>query len=138
MFGSRRGGTVIGDGLKIVGNVTAEGLVKVNGQIEGDLIALRSLSVRRPRSSEVSLLSESLWTAESRVPFTAATWCLSRRRMSLAIFITNLLPLRRAPTLMAARHKLMEPTVASPRELPEGAFERPRETAARLMLSRLA
>jgi cytoskeletal protein CcmA (bactofilin family) len=37
MFGSRRGGTVIGDGLKIVGNVTAEGLVKVNGQIEGDL-----------------------------------------------------------------------------------------------------
>ena len=37
MFGSRRGGTVIGDGLKIVGNVTAEGLVEVNGQIEGDL-----------------------------------------------------------------------------------------------------
>jgi cytoskeletal protein CcmA (bactofilin family) len=37
MFGSRRGGTVIGDGLKIVGSVTAEGLVEVNGQIEGDL-----------------------------------------------------------------------------------------------------
>ena len=37
MFGSRRGGTVIGNGLKIVGNVTAEGLVEVNGQIEGDL-----------------------------------------------------------------------------------------------------
>jgi cytoskeletal protein CcmA (bactofilin family) len=37
MFGSRRGGTVIGSGLKIVGNVTAEGLVEVNGQIEGDL-----------------------------------------------------------------------------------------------------
>ena len=37
MFGSRRGRTVIGDGLKIVGNVTAEGLVEVNGQIEGDL-----------------------------------------------------------------------------------------------------
>ncbi len=29
--------TVIGDGLKIVGSVTAEGLVEVNGQIEGDL-----------------------------------------------------------------------------------------------------
>jgi cytoskeletal protein CcmA (bactofilin family) len=37
MFGSRRGRTVIGDGLKILGNVTAEGLVEVNGQIEGDL-----------------------------------------------------------------------------------------------------
>jgi cytoskeletal protein CcmA (bactofilin family) len=37
MFGIRRGGTVIGNGLKIVGNVTAEGLVEVNGQIEGDM-----------------------------------------------------------------------------------------------------
>ena len=36
MFGSRRGRTVIGDGLKILGNVTADGLVEVNGQIEGD------------------------------------------------------------------------------------------------------
>ena len=38
MFGSRRGRTVIGEGLKIVGSVTAEGLVEVNGQIEGDLL----------------------------------------------------------------------------------------------------
>jgi cytoskeletal protein CcmA (bactofilin family) len=37
MFGSRRGRTVIGHGLKIFGNVTAEGLVEINGQIEGDL-----------------------------------------------------------------------------------------------------
>jgi cytoskeletal protein CcmA (bactofilin family) len=37
MFGLRRGGTVIGNGLKILGDVTAEGLVEVNGQIEGDL-----------------------------------------------------------------------------------------------------
>ena len=37
MFGSRRGKTVIGDGLKIYGHVTADGLVEVNGQIEGDL-----------------------------------------------------------------------------------------------------
>src|SRR5688572_10005980 len=37
MFGLRRAGTVIGNGLKILGNVTAEGLVEVNGQIEGDL-----------------------------------------------------------------------------------------------------
>lgn len=33
----RRHGTIIAEGLKIVGSVTAEGLVEVNGQIEGDL-----------------------------------------------------------------------------------------------------
>src|SRR6186713_3487865 len=32
-----RGGTVIGNGLKIKGDVSAEGLVEVNGQIEGDV-----------------------------------------------------------------------------------------------------
>ena len=37
MFGSKRRGTVIAEGLKIVGIVTAEGLVEVNGQIEGEL-----------------------------------------------------------------------------------------------------
>jgi cytoskeletal protein CcmA (bactofilin family) len=35
MFGKK--GTIIAEGLKIVGSVTAEGLVEVNGQIEGDL-----------------------------------------------------------------------------------------------------
>jgi cytoskeletal protein CcmA (bactofilin family) len=37
MFASKRGGTVIAEGLKIVGSVTAEGLVEVNGQIDGEL-----------------------------------------------------------------------------------------------------
>ena len=37
MFESRRGKTVIGDGLQIQGNVTADGLVEVNGKIEGNL-----------------------------------------------------------------------------------------------------
>jgi len=37
MFASRRHGTVIAKGLKIVGSVTAEGLVEVNGQIDGEL-----------------------------------------------------------------------------------------------------
>jgi cytoskeletal protein CcmA (bactofilin family) len=37
MFGSKQQGTVIAEGLKIVGSVTAEGLVQVNGQIEGEL-----------------------------------------------------------------------------------------------------
>ena len=37
MFASRHSGTVIAKGLKIVGIVAAEGLVEVNGQIEGEL-----------------------------------------------------------------------------------------------------
>ena len=35
MFGSKQQKTVIAKGLKIVGSVTAEGLVEVNGQIDG-------------------------------------------------------------------------------------------------------
>src|SRR4029079_16059921 len=37
MFAPRQQGTVIAKGLKIVGSVTAEGLVAVNGQIDGEL-----------------------------------------------------------------------------------------------------
>src|SRR5262245_41913311 len=37
MFGSKRDRTVTGSGLKIVGNVTADGLIEVNGEIEGDM-----------------------------------------------------------------------------------------------------
>ena len=37
MFASRQPGTVIAKGLKIVASVTAEGLVEVNGQIDGEL-----------------------------------------------------------------------------------------------------
>jgi cytoskeletal protein CcmA (bactofilin family) len=37
MFASRQRGTVIADGLRIVGSVTAEGLVEVNGQIDGEV-----------------------------------------------------------------------------------------------------
>ena len=37
MFASKDKGTVIANGLKIVGSVTAEGLVEVHGQIDGEL-----------------------------------------------------------------------------------------------------
>jgi cytoskeletal protein CcmA (bactofilin family) len=37
MFASKQRRTVIAEGLKIVGSVTAEALVEVNGQIEGEL-----------------------------------------------------------------------------------------------------
>jgi cytoskeletal protein CcmA (bactofilin family) len=37
MFAFNRKGTVIAEGLKIVGTVSADGAVEVNGQVEGDL-----------------------------------------------------------------------------------------------------
>jgi len=37
MFRSKQGKTVIGQGFKIMGSVSAEGLVQVNGKIEGEL-----------------------------------------------------------------------------------------------------
>ena len=46
MFASRDRGTVIAKGLKIVGSVTAEGLVEINGQVEGE-IHCTSLNISR-------------------------------------------------------------------------------------------
>jgi len=37
MFRSKQGKTVIGQGFKIMGSVNAEGVVQVNGKIEGEL-----------------------------------------------------------------------------------------------------
>ena len=56
MFGSKQRGTVIAKGLKIVGSVTAEGLVEVNGQIDGELhctslVIARGGSCQRNRCS---------------------------------------------------------------------------------------
>jgi hypothetical protein len=50
MFASRHRGTVIAKGLKIVGSVTAEGLVEVNGQVDGELhcTSLMSLEPLQP------------------------------------------------------------------------------------------
>src|SRR5262249_12378774 len=37
MFASKRKSTVIAEGLKIIGNVNADGAVEINGQVDGDL-----------------------------------------------------------------------------------------------------
>ena len=55
MFGSRRRGTVIAEGLKIVGTVTAEGLVEVNGQIEGELHCTSLIISRKAHVANASL-----------------------------------------------------------------------------------
>jgi cytoskeletal protein CcmA (bactofilin family) len=90
MFVSRRGKTVIGDGLKIEGSVTADGLIEVNGQIEGNLHCT-SLIVSPKAHINGSIIAERV-VVNGRVegPFKAARWCLNHRRMSSAIFSTNL------------------------------------------------
>ena len=37
MFASKRKSTVIAEGLRIIGNVSADGVVEINGQVDGDL-----------------------------------------------------------------------------------------------------
>ena len=51
MFGWRRRGTIIGKGLRVVGKVTAEGLVKVYGQIEGEVQSATLILARNAQLS---------------------------------------------------------------------------------------
>jgi cytoskeletal protein CcmA (bactofilin family) len=51
MFASKSRGTVIAEGLKIVGSVTAEGLIEVNGQIEGELHCTSLIITRKAHVS---------------------------------------------------------------------------------------
>jgi cytoskeletal protein CcmA (bactofilin family) len=52
MLGSKLNRTVIAEGLKIIGSVTAEGLVEVNGQIEGELHCASLITLERRRLLE--------------------------------------------------------------------------------------
>ena len=73
MFASRHRGTVIAKGLKIVGSVTAEGLVEVNGQIDGELHCTSLIISRGLMSTELSQPIEWLWMGGSRARFKAET-----------------------------------------------------------------
>ena len=57
MFAFSRRGTVIAEGLKIVGNVTANGLVEVRGQIDGEL-QCTSLVISREASINGAVAAE--------------------------------------------------------------------------------
>jgi hypothetical protein len=56
----KRRGTIIAEGLKIIGSVSAAGLVEVNGQIEAMCTARRYSFLRRPPSMEMLKLTV-LW-----------------------------------------------------------------------------
>ena len=73
MFGSRDRGTVIAKGLKIVGSVTAEGLVEVNGQVDGELHCTSLIISRGAHVAGQSRRAAWSWMGGSRVPFRAAT-----------------------------------------------------------------
>ena len=66
MFGSRQQGTVIPKGLKIVGSVTADGLVWVNGQIDGELHCTYQSSTTGRISAELFQPSASSWMGKFR------------------------------------------------------------------------
>jgi hypothetical protein len=66
MLASKQG-TVIAKGLKIVGSVTAEGLVEVNGQIDGELHCTSLVIARGAQSQGPSQPSAWLWTEKSKV-----------------------------------------------------------------------
>ena len=53
MLGSNQRGTVIAKGLKIVGSVTAEGLVEINGQIDGELHCTSLVIARGAHVNEI-------------------------------------------------------------------------------------
>jgi cytoskeletal protein CcmA (bactofilin family) len=93
----RSGGTVIGHGLKIVGNVSAEGLVEVNGQIEGE-VSCTSLVVS-PNAKIVGSV-----TAEHVV-------------VNGSVEGPNLSVLKRGPSSRDAHHKRREATDANPPQL---------------------
>jgi cytoskeletal protein CcmA (bactofilin family) len=46
MFGFKRGATIIGEGLKVVGNVTADGRVEIYGRLDGE-VQCKSLLLSR-------------------------------------------------------------------------------------------
>lgn len=114
MFGSRRGGTVIAEGLKIVGTVTAEGLVEVNGQIEGELHCTSLITSRKAHVAAAVEAGRVVVDGRVEGPIQGGDVVLKSQGMSLAISITNLLPLRRGPILKAVRCRPTDPMASSP------------------------
>ena len=89
MFESRKEKTVIAKALKIVGSVTAEGLVEVNGQIDGELHGT-SLVISHGAEVAARLQPNAWWWMEKwKARFKAETLFRNPRLMSLAIFNTN-------------------------------------------------
>ena len=108
MFASKQRGTVIAKGLKIVGSVTAEGLVEVNGQIDGELHCTSLVIARGAHVTGTVAAERVVVDGKVEGPIQGGEVFSSRRHMSLAIFTTNRLPLRVVPSSMVAPCKFGE------------------------------
>ena len=130
MFGSRRGKTVIGDGLKILGNVTADGLVEVNGQIEGDLHCT-SLIVSPKAQIVGSIIAERvIVNGKVEGPIQGGDVVLKSQAHVVGDIHHQSLTIEKGAYFDGRATQVHGQTGANPRELPEGPFEGP----ARLML----
>ncbi len=103
MFASRQRGTVIAKGLKIVGSVTAEGLVEVNGQIDGELHCTSLVIARGAHVNGTVAAERVVVDGNVEGPIHGGDVILKSQAMSSAIFTTNLLPLKRVPSSMVVQ-----------------------------------
>jgi cytoskeletal protein CcmA (bactofilin family) len=89
MFASRRQGTVIAEGLKIVGSVTAEGLVEVNGQIEGEIHCTSLIISRKARVTGTIHAERVVVDGKVEGPIEAGDVLLKSGAACLGFFTTN-------------------------------------------------
>jgi cytoskeletal protein CcmA (bactofilin family) len=79
MFGWRRRGTIIGEGLKVVGKVTADGLVKLYGQIDGELQCTSLILSRKAQLSGAITAGKVVIDGRVEGPIEAANVVLKSR-----------------------------------------------------------
>ena len=105
----KRRGTIIAEGLKIRGSVSAEGLVEVNGQIEGD-VHCTSLFISPKAVINGGVEADRVvGTGRSRGPFAEAKSCSNRTLMSWATFNASIYPWNAVPVSMGVRHARPKP-----------------------------
>ena len=115
-----------------LGSVTAEGLVEVNGQIEGELHCTSLVISRKAHISGAIMPNRWLWTEQSRAPFKAKTSFSNHGRMSWAIFNIKLSPSRGVRTLKAAQCERVSQMSTGPGELVGGLLRKPQLRVGRI------
>ena len=138
MFGSRRGRTVIGDGLKILGNVTADGLVEVNGQIEGDLHC--TALIVSPKAKIVGSITAERVVVNGKVegPIQGGDVLLKSQAHVVGDIHHQSLTIEKGAYFDGRAKQAHGANGRNPRELREGPFERPATLRLRLSKFRRA
>ena len=125
LFRRRRRGTIIQEGLKITGSVSAEGLVEINGRIEGDVHC--SSLIISPKAAISGGVEADKVLVDGRVegPIRGAKSCLSPTHMSLATSTTNVSPSNPALISRGGRYARCKPTFKKrPRSSPRDCARR--------------